>query len=250
MHGHLDQKWRELFQVTMKRVQGCFYLLEISCVGRASLDFGSNNHVVAKLQLEVRKPTTEDFTRAKAQSSFYVELQYLATAICFRQLRLGTLLCACALLATQQFAYLCTETHTVALQGEAASDGSQFIFGNMSEIMVEPDVKSRVATHRAIVDSNQKNVPQSIQNVATLMYSLYSCAQMQTLCTRRFDPRQRITHKTNCTCHASTIAKSAHCHYQTDVRTDLNTEYKTSTVQTLLSFHTVCFHAARCVLRA
>lgn len=180
MHGHLDQKWRELFQVTMTRVQGCFYLLKISCVGRASLDFGSDNHVVAKLQLEVRKPTAEDFTRAKAQSSFYVELEYLATAICFRQLRLGTLLCACALLATQQFAYFGTETQTVALQGEAVSDGSQLIFGNMfREIMVEPDVKSLVATHRAIVDSNQKHVPQSIQNVASmLMYSLHSCAQM------------------------------------------------------------------------
>jgi hypothetical protein len=192
MNRHAGEDWGKFFRFTVAPTEPTMrnsvaFFLQIACnwadgsEESAGLHAGDANTVAARLLLEVHAGRQErDFKCWGVLCSFYVEMEVGVTVICLRQMYLATLLRACALLATQQFAYFAGGEHSVGFQGMAASTGSQLIYDEMfKEIRVYTDEIARFTSHHAIVRARAEEVPQSIMVVARMLTdSLRKSAQM------------------------------------------------------------------------
>lgn len=138
MNREVAKIWCKLFRFTVESVytdeqDTCRFFLQIvyttDARTQANTTEGQNWHepVVARLLLQVHKKTERFYT---SRSIF----QFL----CQDGEWCDSLLRACALLATQQFAYFSSNGQTVGFQGEPVSKGSQRIYEKLFQhIQVE-----------------------------------------------------------------------------------------------------------------
>lgn len=190
MNEEAGTHWREFFRFTVAAVpvdksesispQAACYYLQIICTQSINIEQCANlrsknaEAVVARLKLRVHKQCPNDFKRAGAFCTFYVEMEAGVTVICLRYMHLGTLLRACALLAAQQFAYFATGEQTVGFKGYAVSEVTKKIYTKLfADIRARTDEET--LEHCAILESSHKTVPPSLTNVATLLtHALHS----------------------------------------------------------------------------
>ena len=196
MNQEAGEYWRKFFRFTVTSVPASesengdldyiAFFLQIACTGSVSEQQNTSlrserpETVVARLKLKIHKQKKYDFKCGGVSCSFYVEIKIGVTVICLRHMHLGSLLRACALLATQQFAYFGSKGQEVGFEGVAVSTGSKKIYEKLfhrigvaideSEYHVQDDYDCSAYMHaHSILHNRREKAPQSIKNVASML---------------------------------------------------------------------------------
>ena len=190
--------WSEMFKIQVKRklindASIKWFLLQVVCVAHKKDDkcqptiLSTEHTVAACVQIEITNQwfftpdaytANHDSGRCNTTPTFRIAIYQGITVFCLRNLGLGTLLRACALLAAQQFAYFGDQRQAVGFEGTPISIGAQKIY---EQLFADILLKGTDYVHCTRLYASQGNTQQSTQNVARMLWRWY--AKHARLCT-------------------------------------------------------------------
>ena len=161
------------------------FLLQVVCAvhekdDKCQTSILSTEHTVAAcVQIKIQKGrcvlpnayiANDDLGGCNKTPTFYIEMDQGITVFCLRNMGLGTLLRACALLAAQQFAFFGSERQAVGFQGKPVSVGTQKIYKNLFDNIL---LQGNDGIDCTRLYALRANIPQSTQNVARMLWQWY-----------------------------------------------------------------------------